>query len=49
MSDALDPFINAKITYKVNNSSVTYTYSGERWSQLLGAIVSLSKVWDMRA
>lgn len=32
MSDALDPFANAQITYKVNNSSVTYTYSGERWS-----------------
>lgn len=34
MSDALDPFANAKVTYHVNNSSVTYAYSGERWSPI---------------
>lgn len=32
MSDALDLFENAEITYSVNSNSVTYKYSGERWS-----------------
>lgn len=32
ISDVLDPFVGAKITYTVNNASVTYTYSRERWS-----------------
>lgn len=34
MSTALDPFANAKIKYTVNNSTVTYAYSGERWSPI---------------
>ncbi|MBN3734832.1 AAA family ATPase [Burkholderia sp. Tr-20390] len=34
MSDALDPFSGAKITYTVNNNSVAYAYSGERWSPI---------------
>ncbi|WP_447735670.1 AAA family ATPase [Rhodanobacter soli] len=32
ISDSLDPFFGARITYNVNTSSVSYTYSGERWS-----------------
>ncbi|MRR50812.1 MAG: ATP-binding protein [Rhodocyclaceae bacterium] len=32
MSDALDIFENAEISYSVNGSTVTYRYSGERWS-----------------
>lgn len=32
ISDALDTFTNAKITYTVGTDSVTYAYSGERWS-----------------
>lgn len=31
ISDALDPFKDAKITYTINNQSVSYTY-GERWT-----------------
>jgi ABC-type lipoprotein export system ATPase subunit len=34
LSDVLDPFVDAKVTYTVNNDSVTYTYSGERWSPI---------------
>lgn len=32
MSDALDGFDGAKITYSVNNNAVTYAYTPERWS-----------------
>ena len=32
MSDSLDPFSNAEITYSINNTAVSYKYSGERWS-----------------
>ncbi len=32
MSDALDIFYNAEISYSVNGSTVSYKYSGERWS-----------------
>lgn len=32
MSDALDLFANSEISYSVNNASVAYKYSGERWS-----------------
>ena len=32
MSDALDIFDNAEISYSVNGSTVSYKYSGERWS-----------------
>lgn len=32
MSDALDLFQNAEISYSVNGASVSYRYSGERWS-----------------
>lgn len=31
ISEALDNFQNAKITYEVNNNSVSYQYSGVRW------------------
>lgn len=31
MSDALDPFSNAKITYKVGSQTVVYSYTGFRW------------------
>ena len=32
MSDALDVFDNSEITYTLGSSSVSYKYSGERWS-----------------
>lgn len=32
ISKSLDNFTGGKVTYEINNSSVTYIYSGERWT-----------------